>query len=119
MRCRSSRQSGARLDALDVIDKPIAGVVRTSPLELIDLWETMYAAETRREVEQTVRGSIAKRSAIKFWQLVLLLDKFSPQAKLGRLPTIQRRYIERVSKIWEALGLRIGLAYDGVNSRSV
>jgi hypothetical protein len=49
----------------------------------------------------------------------MLLDKFSPQAKLGRLPTVQRHYIERVSKIWRALGLRIGRAYDGMNSRSV
>jgi hypothetical protein len=60
-------------------------------LKLIELWETM-SAETRRGVEQAVRGSMAKRSTIKFLRrFVLLLDKFSPQAKLGRLPTIQRR----------------------------
>ena len=107
------------MDARDVIDRPIAGVIRTSPLKLIELWEAM-SAETRRGVEQAVRGSMAKRSAIKFLRrLVVLLEKFSPQAKLGRLPTIQRRYIERVKKIWEALGLRIGRAYDGINSRSV
>jgi hypothetical protein len=106
-------------DALDVIDQSVAGVIRTSPPELIERWETM-SAETRREVEQAVRGSTAKRSAIKFLRrLVVLSDEFSPQAKLGRLLTIQRRYIERVSKIWQALGLRIGRAYDGMNSRSV
>jgi hypothetical protein len=107
------------LDALNVIEQPIAGVIQTSPPELIELWETMPAA-TRRGVEQAVRGPTAKRSAIKFLRrLVMLLDKFSPQAKLGRLPTVQRHYIERVSKIWRALGLRIGRAYDGMNSRSV
>jgi hypothetical protein len=105
--------------AVDVIDQPIAGVIRTSPPELIELWEIM-PAETRRAVEQAVRNSTVQRSATKFLRrLVVLLDKFLPQAKLGRLPTIQRRYIERVSKIWQALGLKIGCAYDGINSRSV
>jgi hypothetical protein len=105
--------------AVDVIDQPVAGVIRTSPPELIELWEIM-PAETRRAVEQAVRNSTVQRSAIKFLRrLVVLLDKFLPQAKLGRLPTIQRRYIERVSKIWQALGLKIGCAYDGINSRSV
>jgi hypothetical protein len=105
--------------AVDVIDRPIAGVIRTSPPELIELWEIM-PAETRRAVEQAVRNSTVKRSAIKFLRrLVVLLNKFLPQAKLGRMPTIQRRYIERVSKIWRALGLKIGYAYDGINSRSV
>ena len=47
MRCQSSRQSDARWMHVDVIDKPIAGVIRTSPLKLIELWETM-SAETRR-----------------------------------------------------------------------
>jgi hypothetical protein len=48
------------LVALDVIDQPIAGVIRTSPPELIELWETMSAA-TRRGVEQAVRDSTAKK----------------------------------------------------------
>ena len=73
----------------------------------------MMSAETRRQVEQVVRNSAPKRSATEFLrQLGVLLDTLSPHAKLGRLHTIQRRYLKRVGKIWKWLGLRIGLAYD-------
>jgi hypothetical protein len=107
------------LDALDVIDQPIAGVIRTSPPELIELWETM-PAETRRPVEQLVRSSAAKTSATEFLrQLVILLRNFLPQAKQGRPPTIQKRYIQRVGMIWTRLGLKIGRAYDGAQGKSV
>lgn len=99
-------------DAFGTIHQPVAGVVRTSPPELIELWE-MMSAETRRQVEQVVRNSAPKRSATEFLrQLGVLLDTLSPHAKLGRLHTIQRRYLKRVGKIWKWLGLRIGLAYD-------
>jgi len=97
-------------DALDAIYKPVAGAIRTSPPELIELWEKM-SAETRRQVEQEVRNSAAKRSTTKFLQqLVVALDQFSPHAKPGRLKTIQQRYLESVRKIWTSLGLKIGRA---------
>jgi hypothetical protein len=105
-------------DAFDVIDQPIAGIVRTAPPEIIDLWEIMSAA-TRQQIEQKLRRSAAKKSAIDFLrQLVLLLKRFSPRSGAGRR-TIQRQYIERVGKIWRALGLRVGRAYDGSKGKSV
>jgi hypothetical protein len=119
MRCQSSRQSDALGLRLMLSTVRLQELFAPLPPELIELWEIM-PAETRRAVEQAVRNSTVKRSAIKFLRrLVVLLNKFLPQAKLGRMPTIQRRYIERVSKIWRALGLKIGYAYDGINSRSV
>jgi hypothetical protein len=105
-------------DAFDVIDQPIVGIVRTAPPEIIDLWETM-SAETRQHIEQKLRRSAAKKSAIEYFrQLVLLLQRFSPRSKAGRR-TIQRQYIERVGKVWQGLGLRIGRAYDGMKEKSV
>jgi len=105
-------------DAFDVIDQPVAGIVRTAPPEIIDLWETM-SAETRHKIEQKIRHSAAKKSAIEYFrQLVLLLNRFSPRSGAGRR-TIQRQYIERVGKIWRALGLRVGRAYDGSKGKSV
>jgi hypothetical protein len=106
-------------DAFDIIDQPMAGVNRSSPPKIVELWETM-PAETRRQVEQKIRHSVAKRSATEFLrQLVVMLGRFLPQAKLGRLPTIQRHYAERVGKIWQALGLRVGRAYDGIGAKSI
>ena len=106
-------------DALDIIYRPVTGIVRTSPSELIELWETM-PAETRRQVEQQIGRLATKTSATEFFrQLVILLRKFLPRAKRGRLPTIQRRYIQRVGTIWTRLGLRVGRAYDGSSGRNV
>ena len=94
------------------------GIARTAPPEIIDLWETMSAG-TRQQLEEKIRRSAAKKSAIEFLgQLALLLKRFSPRSKAGRR-TIQRQYVERVGKIWRALGLRIGRAYDGMKSKSV
>jgi hypothetical protein len=105
-------------DAFDVIDQPIPGITRTAPPEIIELWETMSAG-TRQQIELKIRRSVPKKSAIKFLrQLVLLLNRFSPRSKAGRR-TIQRQYIERVGKVWQGLGLRIGRAYDGINDKSV
>jgi hypothetical protein len=105
-------------DAFDVIDQPIAGIARTAPPEIIELWETM-SAETRQRIELKVRRSAAKKSAIKFLrQLDLLLKRFSPRSGAG-LRTIQRRYIGQVGKIWKSLGVRIGRAYDGTKGKSV
>ena len=106
-------------DALDVIDQPVPGVARTSPPELIELWETM-SAETRQRVEKEVRELAAKKSAVEFLRkLIVLLNKFLPQAKRGRLQTIQRRYIQRVGEIWASFGLRTGRAYDGFRGKNV
>jgi hypothetical protein len=105
-------------DAFDVIDQPIPEVVRTAPPEIIGLWETMSGG-TRQQIELKIRRSVPKKSAVEFLrQPVLLLNRFSPQSKAGR-PTIQRRYVERVGKIWRSLGLRVGRAYDGIKGRSV
>jgi hypothetical protein len=105
-------------DAFDVIDQPIAGIVRTAPPEIIELWESM-SAETRHKIELKFRRSAAKKSAIEFLrQLVLLLKRFSPRSGAGRR-TIQRQYIERVGSVWQGLGLRIGRAYDGINDKSI
>jgi len=105
-------------DAFDVIDQPIAGIIRTAPPEIIGLWETM-SAETRQQIEQKIRRSVPKKSAIEFLrQLVLLLKRFSPRWGAGRR-TIQRQYVERVGKIWRAIGLKVGRAYDGSKGESV
>ena len=106
-------------DAFDAIDQPIAGIVRTAPPEIIELWETM-SAETRQQIEKKIRRSVAKKSATEFLrQLIVLLERYFPQAKTGRLQTIQRHYIERIGKIWQSLGLNIGRAYDGMHSRNI
>jgi len=106
-------------DALDIIYQPVTGIVRTSPSELIELWETM-PAETRRQAEQQIGRLATKTSATEFFrQFVILLRKFLPRAKRGRLPTIQRRYIQRVGTIWTRLGLKVGRAYAGDLGRNV
>ena len=105
-------------DAFNVIDQPIPGITRTAPPEIIDLWGTMSAG-ARQQLEEKIRRSVPKKSAIKFLgQLALLLKRFSSRSKAGRR-TIQRQYIERVGKIWRSLGLRIGRAYDGMKRKSV
>jgi hypothetical protein len=106
-------------DVLNAIYQPVAGIVRTSPPELIELWESI-SAETRRQVEKAVRASAAKRSAVEFFRkLIVLLNKLWPQAKRGRLQTIQRRYTHRVGEIWARLGLKVGHAYDGFLGKNV
>jgi hypothetical protein len=106
-------------DVLDGIYQPVLGFIRTSPSELVELWDTM-SAETRRQVEQEVRRSAPKRSATAFLrQLIVVLGRFLPQAKGGRLRTIQRRYIQRVGKIWVGLGLKVGRAYDGIKGHDI
>jgi hypothetical protein len=105
-------------DAFDVIDQPIPEITRTAPPEIIGLWEIMSAG-TRQQIELKIRRAVPKKSAIEFLgQLVVLLKCFLPRSKAGRR-TIQRRYVERVGKIWQSLGLRVGRAYDGIKGRSV
>jgi hypothetical protein len=106
-------------DAFDVIDQPVFGVIRTSSPEIIELWETI-PAETRRRVEQKIRCAAAKTSANEFLRhLAVLVGRFLPRSRRGRLPTLQRHYIGQVGKIWRTLGLTIGRAYDGVKGKSV
>jgi hypothetical protein len=106
-------------DVLNAMYQPVSGIVRTSPPDLIELWESM-SAETRRQVEKEVRALAAKRSAVEFFRkLIVLLNKFLPHAKRGRLQTIQRRYTLRVGEIWARLGLKVGHAYDGFLGKNV
>ena len=106
-------------DVLNGIYQPVVGIVRTSPPELIELWESL-SAETRRQVEKEVRALATKKSAVEFFRkLIDLLNRFLPQAKRGRLQTIQRRYIHRVGQIWARLGLKVGHAYDGFLGKNV
>ena len=76
--------------ALDVIHPPgIAGIARS---ELVELWETMPAA-TRSLVEDEVRRSPAKRSAIKFFQqLVVLLNTHMPRANRWAKSNVRGRW---------------------------
>src|SRR5271156_7170496 len=57
-------------DVLNTIYRPVAGIVRTSPPELIELWESI-SAETRRQVEKEVRALAAKRSAVEFFRKLI------------------------------------------------
>jgi hypothetical protein len=104
---------------LDVIDQPVAGITRTAPPEIIELWERMSAA-TRQQVERKIRDAAAKKSATEFLrQIAELLMRLLPKSKVGRRRSSQRSYLERVGKIWQGLGLRIGRAYDGMAGVSV
>jgi hypothetical protein len=106
-------------DVLKAVYQPVAGIVRTSPPELIELWESL-CAETRRQVEREVRALATKKSAVEFFRkLIVLLNKFLPRAIRGRLQTIQSHYIHRVGEIWAKLELKVGQAYDGFQGKNV
>jgi len=91
----------------------VAGIVRTAPLELVTLWESMPST-TRIQVEQEVRRSPPCRSIAEFLRdLIALLEKFYPVSEAGRQRAIEYLFAQRAGRIWESLGLRIGRAFDG------
>ena len=90
-------------------------IVRTAPPVILELWETLPAA-TRAQTEAGLRSWAppSRGAAIAFLNnLSVLLAKSQPKRKTGRRPPIERRFGERVAKLWRRLGLHVGRAYNG------
>jgi hypothetical protein len=99
----------------DSADPVIANIIRTAPPAILELWETI-PAETRTQLEAGFRNwqPPARRSMMEFLSYAdFLLETFQPRSKRGRLPAIERRFAQRVARIWGDLGLHVGRAYDG------
>jgi len=120
--CITGRARSAMVEPIRVSKNPeVAQIVRTAPPEIIDLWEVI-SARTRTQVEAGLRKWVPprRRTAIEFFNhLVSLLEKFRPQSKKGRRHAIERRFGHRLAKIWQALDLRVGRAFDGEHDRHV
>src|SRR5262249_10269732 len=74
----------------------------------------------RSQVEQEIRHLTPCMSIIQLLRnLIALLERFYPQSESGRGRAIEYYFAQRIRKIWEALGLKIGRAYDGIKEHSV
>ena len=85
------------------------------------LWEAI-PPQTRAPVEEKVRDwRPPKRSGICSFldHLIGLLEQHRPVVKKRRRPIFQGRYLRNIAEIWRHFGLRVGLAYDGENGRSI
>jgi hypothetical protein len=90
-------------------------IIRTAPPAILDLWDSI-PAETRTKVEEAIRSRSSCRSATDFFRyMATMLTKSSPQAKIGRRPSIERLFGQQVAKIWRGLGLHVGRAYNSGN----
>lgn len=107
-------------EAAQAINTPlsVSGVRQTSPLDLVDLWETISPV-TRTSVERRI-GSLAKS-----WSMVALLKNLiggltveSPRKVTGRPRGVELLYIRQVAQIWRKLGLKAGLVNGSANSES-
>jgi hypothetical protein len=86
-----------------------------------ELWEIM-PAETRTHVETEIQcWTPPKRGQVRSFlnYLVTLLRKYRPKVKTRRGPSIKRRYLQRVGKVWGSSGLNIGRAHNGAKIESV
>jgi hypothetical protein len=96
-------------------------VIDTAPPAMTELWEIM-PAETRSHVEAEIqRWTPPKRGQVRSFlnYLVTLLGKYRPKVNTRRRPSIKRRYLQRVGKIWRSFGLNVGRAQDGAKIESV
>jgi hypothetical protein len=101
-------------------DPAVAQIARTAPPVIFELWETIPAG-TRTQVEADLRNWLpsTRRPAAEFLNhFSALLGKFRPRRKRGRWPPIERRFGERVARIWNGLGLRVGRAFSGKSEYS-
>lgn len=99
----------------------VAQVERTAPPAMTELWEIM-PAETRTHVEAEIRRwSPPKRGQVRSFlnYLVTLLRKYRPKVKTRRRPSIKRRYLQRVGKVWRSSGLNVGRAHNGAKIQNV
>jgi hypothetical protein len=88
---------------------------------IVARWEGI-PPQTRAPVEEKVRDwRPPKRSGTCSFldHLIGLLEQHRPIVKKRRRPFIQRRYLRNIAEIWRHFGLRVGLAYDGMNERSI
>jgi hypothetical protein len=102
-------------------DPVVTQVERTAPPAMTELWEIM-PADTRTHVEAEIqRWAPPKRGqVISFLNyLVSLLRKYRPKVNTRRRPSIIRRYLQKVGKIWRSFGLNVGRAHDGAKIESV
>jgi hypothetical protein len=89
--------------------------------DIIALWEAI-PPQTRAPVEEKVRDwRPPKRSGICSFldHLIGLLEQHRPVVKKRRRPIFQGRYLRNIAEIWRHFGLRVGLAYDGMNGYSI
>jgi hypothetical protein len=47
------------------------------------------------------------------------VEKYRPKVKTRRRPSIKRRYLQRVGKVWRSAGLNVGRAHNGAKIESV
>jgi hypothetical protein len=126
-----AKLSPARIanEARSAINEPARGakhptadqVARTAPPIILELWETVPPG-TRTQAEAGLRiwAPPKRRPAIEFLNhLSTLLEEFQPKRKIGRRPPIERRFGQRVARIWHSLGLRVGRAYNGEHGSHV
>jgi hypothetical protein len=102
-------------------DPVVTQVERTAPPAMTELWEIM-PAETRRHIEAEIqRWTPPKRGQVRSFlnYLVTLLRKYRPKVKTRRRPSIKRRYLQRVGKVWRSSGLNVGRAHNGAKIESV
>ena len=102
-------------------DPVVSQVERTAPPAMTELWEIM-PAETRTHVETEIQcWTPPKRGQVRSFlnYLVTLLKKYRPKVKTRRRPSIKRRYLQRVGKVWRSSGLNIGRAHNGAKIESV
>jgi len=101
-------------------DLAVAQIVRTAPPAITELWE-IIPAETRTQVEAEMqRWRPPKRHQVSSFLnfLVVLLVKYRPKART-RPPSIKRRYLRRIGKVWREAGLNVGAAHNGAKIQSV
>jgi hypothetical protein len=102
-------------------DPVVIQAERTAQPAMTELWEIM-PAETRTHVEAEIqRWTPPKRGQVRSFlnYLVTLLRKYRPEVKTRRRPSIKRRYLHRVGKVWRSSGLNVGRAHNGAKIKSV
>ena len=102
-------------------DPAVTQVKRTAPPVINELWDIM-PAETRTQVEADIqRWTPPKRGQVSSFLncLITLLRKYWPKVNTRRRPSIKRRYLQKVGKIWRSFGLNVGRAHDGAKDESV
>jgi hypothetical protein len=120
--CLAERARSAIVEPLGASKHPaVAQIIRTAPPTILDLWE-FIPAQTRTQVEAQLRAWVPprERPAIEFLnRLVFLLETCRPRLNKGRRQAIERRFGQRLARIWRGLGLHVGRAFDGEFDRHV
>jgi len=96
------------------MDQEVFKAERTAPPVVIELWDAI-PAQTRTQVEAALRSRprSAGSSAIKALdRLVALLKQHRPRMPKGNYHSVQRRYVKRIARICEGLGIYVGRVFD-------